>query len=882
MTFRLLGLPEELRLEIEQNSPGVTTQAAQLITDYAVQQAQMAAEEITAQAVREIQSIIGPHGTISRLQAGGVVIAPGLGIGVYEDGILKTSILADGNLSVGSNIDNPATTTFNAFVNNQVYNNQEIGEGDLLIGDNSSDAANVFYDASEGQLQFRLGTTITAYMDTDGTLKFLAGEIGGWVIGADSLTDTAGTVGLSSAVTVDDDLRLWAGNADPDLAPFKVYESGALYALDATIQGNINATSGGIGGWTVDANRLWSFTADNGIELNAANQVIKIGNVLGVGGINIQIDGQNERIRSSNFVTGQTGFNIAANTGDAEFNNITARGELKTFLLTSSNQMAVAGNIIVSKDAGKLGAAVSSGATTVDFGKALTVGNWIKIQGPDTAGAASLEWMLIGSLVSGTTYNVTRNVDGSGANAWAKDTPFVVIGASGDSRIELVAGSSGSIQLITQGATWNTQTVQAEMSTTAGAIRAGAGTVLMDSTGIKIIATGLLAANNGYKFVDTADTTKLLGGLYAIARHSPNFDAYVELRANPQDGTLATVYASVDSVASTTAIARLTTDSGANAGAASEFNILQDGTNGRIYFTNVSAFDAQAAFVFNETGADVDQRMEGDTDANLFTLDGGNDNITIGGTSASGHKLAVDGVFKVRDSGDATFTLLSNAAGTETVFNEQGVDSDTRIEGDTDANLFVADAGLDAIGMGGAAESGHKLKVTGNLKVTGKITSGGTSFPASPVSGDQYFRTDLGWLCYYDGTRWLTAHEFAYFFPYASGFTVDGDSGNGPRIRADYAAYITRVAISTNVATTNSGSAYWTVTLKAVFFGTGVTTVRTFNTSADTHDVWAEHDAAADTPNPSNAHSFTFYWAKTGTPGALAYSANIYYRLIVT
>ncbi len=645
MTLRLLGLPDELRLEIEQNSPGITTEAATLIIEASVQQAQAAAEETTAEALKEIQSIIGPHGTISRLQSGGIRIGQA-GIGVYLDGVLKTSIDDEGNLFVGSNIDGPATTTFSAFVVDQTYNNEAMGGGDLLIGNNSSGVSNIKFDTSAGQLQFRLGQTVTAYMDTDGTMKFLAGTIGGWVIGATSLTDAAATVGLSSAVTGGNDIRLWAGNTTPASGAFRVYEDGAVVASNATISGSITATTGTIGGWSISAFALSKLSGNIGIILGGSDSTIRVGDT---GGNHIVIDGANQRIRSSTYVAGSSGMNIDALTGDAEFNNITARGELKTFLLTSSNQMAVAGNIIVSKDAGKLGADVSSGATTVNFGKALTVGNWIKIQGPDSAGTNNLEWMLVGSLVSGTTYNVTRNVDGSGANGWLKDTPFVVIGASGDSRIELVAGASGSLQLITQGAAWNTQTVQASMSTVDGAITAGAGTVLLDSNGIKIIATGLLAVNNGYKFVDTADTTKLLGGLYAIARHTPNNDAYVELRANPQDGSLATVYGSVDSVSSNSAIARLTADSGANAGAASEFNLLQDGTNGRIYFTNVSAFDAQAAFVFNETGADIDQRMEGDTDANLFMLDAGLDAIGLGGAAESGYKLKVTGSQKITD-----------------------------------------------------------------------------------------------------------------------------------------------------------------------------------------------------------------------------------------
>ncbi len=50
-------------------------------------------------------------------------------------------------------------------------------------------------------------------------------------------------------------------------------------------------------------------------------------------------------------------------------------------------------------------------------------------------------------------------------------------------------------------------------------------------------------------------------------------------------------------------------------------------------FQDIPAATFKGANVFNEAGADVDQRMEGDTDANLFYLDAGNDRIGIGGSA---------------------------------------------------------------------------------------------------------------------------------------------------------------------------------------------------------------------------------------------------------
>lgn len=72
----------------------------------------------------------------------------------------------------------------------------------------------------------------------DGTLYSTKGFIGGWVIGAKSLSDTAGKVGFS----VDSPgsapyLRFWAGNTTPASAGFRVYDDGSVYASNLTVTG---------------------------------------------------------------------------------------------------------------------------------------------------------------------------------------------------------------------------------------------------------------------------------------------------------------------------------------------------------------------------------------------------------------------------------------------------------------------------------------------------------------------------------------------------------------------------------------------------------------------------------------------------------------------
>jgi len=63
---------------------------------------------------------------------------------------------------------------------------------------------------------------------------------------------------------------------------------------------------------------------------------------------------------------------------------------------------------------------------------------------------------------------------------------------------------------------------------------------------------------------------------------------------------------------------------------------------------------------------------------------------------------------KISDS-DNTFKVSS----TDVVVNEGGADIDFRVEGDTNPNLIVADAGSDQVGIGGAIEAGYDVAIKG-------------------------------------------------------------------------------------------------------------------------------------------------------------------------
>jgi hypothetical protein len=132
--------------------------------------------------------------------------------------------------------------------------------------------------------------------------------------------------------------------------------------------------------------------------------------------------------------------------------------QINATVFAESTAQLLGGWFIIPKDAGKLGA-VGSATTQVDFGKAMTSGHFVLIKAHDASGTIKTEYMQVGSLVSGTTYNVTRDVAGAHTSdpVWSDGTPWMLLGTSGDGRIELNAYDTPRIQMVAQGAAYNAQ-----------------------------------------------------------------------------------------------------------------------------------------------------------------------------------------------------------------------------------------------------------------------------------------------------------------------------------------------------------------------------------------------------------------------------------------
>lgn len=117
--------------------------------------------------------------------------------------------------------------------------------------------------------------------------------------------------------------------------------------------------------------------------------------------------------------------------------------ELSAVVFAKYEQVLLGGWFTVSKGEGILPADVTSLNGTINLGPdfVFTANDIIVFRGISN-GLPQVEYVKVLSLVSDTTYLVTRDLDGSGANDWNAGTVYAIYGQVGNGRIELNAYDS--------------------------------------------------------------------------------------------------------------------------------------------------------------------------------------------------------------------------------------------------------------------------------------------------------------------------------------------------------------------------------------------------------------------------------------------------------
>lgn len=253
----------------------------------------------------------------------------------------------------------------------------------------------------------------------------------GWTADADGVLTAGSTfihpdgqisLGVSPDVLKLDSIhatyRFWIGNLDPTLAPFSVTKAGA-----------ISATSGAIGGWSLAATQLSSDTGSAFIN----SLLPAIG--LGASGYTT----------GDGFWVGKDGGAYKLRIGDPAGNQMRWDGTdliLSGRLINESTiSAAVDGSLIVAPIVTLANSPLFEGAWNIEVDKnTLESGDILYFQA-----RGNVEYMQVTSGATGTgpyTYSVTRNLDGSGEDAWIAGDVAINTRRSGQGFLELYAGTN--------------------------------------------------------------------------------------------------------------------------------------------------------------------------------------------------------------------------------------------------------------------------------------------------------------------------------------------------------------------------------------------------------------------------------------------------------
>jgi hypothetical protein len=152
----------------------------------------------------------------------------------------------------------------------------------------------------------------------------------------------------------------------------------------------------------------------------------------------------------------------------------------------------------------------------------------------------------------------------------------------------------------------------------------------------------------------------------------------------------------------------------------------------------------------------------------------------------------------------------------------------------------------------------------------------GVSFPASPATNQVFFRQDLGVMCNWNGTYWLSPAIVRTMSIYSSVMPISANGTTTLILGLNGLIYTEYIDIWTLVQTTNNSSNYWTTSL--YFDSLPVTSV---STSGHAMGAWIHTRLTIN-------GAFTYLWyqifnaTKTGNPGTFQTFANVRYREIIT
>jgi hypothetical protein len=572
-------------------------------------------------------------------------------------------------------------------------------------------------------------------VDYYGNLVATSGVIGGWKIGATSLTAGTSTTSVGMNTT---GYPFYAGNATPASAPFRVTSAGALTATTATITGTIYATSGYIGGstsgWTITTNKFY-----NGkLTLNAPVSTATTGTGTVTGTANLYVV-----TLTSPTITPVIGMSITG-TGiapGAQINTVTGTGPY-TLNLSIQNTATVSGTATIS-EIGIWAGATTGSSTFAPFRV-------------DYSGNLYAESATIAGTINATGGTFTNKVTIGGAI-----TGSLQVG-TGTNKINIFGNLTDAGTYINTGTTTAT-TGSGFYLDASGRLRiAGTDSLTFDGTNLTITGT-INALAGGTIGGFTMGATSLYGGttpnIVGLIPGSTTTAIFAGATSNTGTGAVFKVTnAGVLTATNANISGAITATSGSFTGivsiAAGGSLVAGNATDGvTISNTGLVGYDNGIAVFTIPTSAGSTPTIGNFKVVNTAILsDGANANLIIGTTGVSANNITLRGQVGTGIV-PAIFTTIS---GTET--------------SDSSGNGFYIDRSgkFRLAGTNGSVtmDGSGNLSVTGSINATGGVFTGyvqaGNTKFGSGVSGlnDGIFINDINY--WYDNTSFRTGTYSAF------------------------------------------------------------------------------------------------------------------------
>ena len=526
----------------------------------------------------------------------------------------------------------------------------------------------------------------------------------------------------------------------------------------ATSNGHLEVNAGttlDITAPTVDLNSSTEFNIDTAAyDLNASGAVT-------IDGAGVSIDSSS----ASNLTTSGGALTI---TSAAAATWSTAAGDLTLGSGAAINITPAAGSAIVLDGTINVDAGVVTGATSITLSGELDAGSL------DVSGNADIDGTLEADAytVDGTALN-EYIADTIGAMVTGTETGISVSYDDSDNTLDFVVGTlnqdtTGTAAIATTVTITDNESTNEDNAivfTAGGDVDGGNlglesdGTLTYNPSTGKITATGFIGALTGDV---TGDVTGNADTFTATANNSANETVYpvfvdgatgaqgaetdTGLTYNPSTGLLSTAAVTTTGVVTAAgftigsaviAEAELETIDGVTAGTvAASKAVVVDSNKDAASFRNITLTGELDAGSLDVSGdADIDGTLEADAITlggtalgSLYSPIAGSSSIVTTGALNSGSITSGFGNINTGSSTITTTGAVSTGALTSTgnisfdggsfVFNESGADKDFRIEGDTNANLFVADASEDKIGFGTATPGPGLVTLGGGVAAT--------------------------------------------------------------------------------------------------------------------------------------------------------------------